>query len=244
MFLSDETIKNAIDNGWYTCHYQPKVEPSFEKVTGVEALFRLEIPGEGIIAPALFIERAIQIGYEEQIFFIVLERSLQEMQVLRCSLNLAINITHNVIVNDDNLSRIKSLLEQYSFPAKRLILELSESDELSPKLSQHIDQYKALGVQISIDDFGSGYSNINKVMSLPIDELKFDKSLIDSTNKRASLLIKSIVKYCKEMGIKTVAEGVEDAETRIFVRNLGFDSYQGFYYSKPVSVQELQAASL
>ncbi|MCG9752649.1 EAL domain-containing protein, partial [Vibrio brasiliensis] len=85
-------------------------------------------------------------------------------------------------------------------------------------------------------------SNINKIINLNIDELKFDKSLINNSRQTVALLLKSILDFCQQVGIKTVAEGVEDAETRALVERLGFDTYQGFYYSRPVSIWELAAA--
>ncbi|WP_133153064.1 EAL domain-containing protein, partial [Vibrio splendidus] len=91
MTLSDNTIQEAFKNDWHTCFYQPKVQPSVEKVTGVEALFRLDIPEEGIFAPGVFIDRAFALGYEEEIFFTVLEQSLTEIKSLSVHLNLAVN---------------------------------------------------------------------------------------------------------------------------------------------------------
>ncbi|CAK1857103.1 Response regulator VieA [Vibrio crassostreae] len=89
MNLSDHIIQEAFENDWHTCFYQPKVESSVEKVTGVEALFRLDIPEEGIFSPGVFIDRAFALGYEEEIFFSVLVQSLTEVKSLFIHLNLA-----------------------------------------------------------------------------------------------------------------------------------------------------------
>ncbi|PMI58887.1 histidine kinase, partial [Vibrio splendidus] len=234
MTLSDNTIQEAFKNDWHTCFYQPKVQPSVEKVTGVEALFRLDIPEEGIFAPGVFIDRAFALGYEEEIFFTVLEQSLTEIKSLSVHLNLAVNVSNKVLANPDNVEKVRELLWNASFKAEQLTFELSENDQLDEQLCEQIKRFKSLGVRISIDDFGIGYSDINKVMGLNVDEVKFDKSIVNSIEPASSDLVKRTLAYCKESGIETVAEGVEDTDTRQLIHQLGFDSYQGFLYSKPL----------
>ncbi len=240
MNLSDHIIQEAFENDWHTCFYQPKVEPSVEKVTGVEALFRLDIPEEGIFSPGVFIDRAFALGYEEEIFFSVLEQSLTEVKSLSVHLNLAVNISNKVLANPDNVQKVRELLWNASFKAEQLTFELSENDQLDEQLCEQIKRFKSLGVRISIDDFGIGYSDINKVMGLNIDEVKFDKSIVNSIEPASSDLVKRTLAYCKESGIETVAEGVEDTDTRQLIHQLGFDSYQGFLYSKPLPLTDLR----
>ncbi|MCG9753605.1 EAL domain-containing protein, partial [Vibrio brasiliensis] len=165
MLQSDKMIEASLDNGWYICHYQPKVEPSLNHVSGVEVLFRLDIPNIGLIPPNNFIERAFELGYEERIFFIVLEQALCDLKTFPDHLSLAINITDAVISKPDNASRIFELLEHYHFAPSRLILELSEHDEISQDLSLQLAIYQSSGVKIAIDDFGIGHSNINKIIN-------------------------------------------------------------------------------
>lgn len=174
MTLSDHTIQEAFENDWYTCFYQPKVEPSVEKVTGVEALFRLDIPEEGVFAPGVFIDRAFALGYEEKIFSCVLEQSLTEIKSLCFHLNLAVNVSNKVLANPDNVEKVRELLWNMSFKAKQLTFELSENDQLDDQLCGQIKRYQSLGIKISIDDFGIGHSDISKVMSLNVDEVKFE----------------------------------------------------------------------
>ncbi|PMG55328.1 histidine kinase [Vibrio splendidus] len=240
MTLSDNTIQEAFKNDWHTCFYQPKVQPSVEKVTGVEALFRLDIPEEGIFAPGVFIDRAFALGYEEEIFFTVLEQSLTEIKSLSVHLNLAVNVSNKVLANPDNVEKVRELLWNASFKAEQLTFELSENDQLDEQLCEQIKRFKSLGVRISIDDFGIGYSDINKVMGLNVDEVKFDKSIVNSIEPACSDLVKRTLAYCKESGIETVAEGVEDTDTRQLIHQLGFDSYQGFLYSKPLPLTDLR----
>ncbi|MEZ9447892.1 EAL domain-containing protein [Vibrio splendidus] len=240
MTLSDNTIQEAFKNDWHTCFYQPKVQPSVEKVTGVEALFRLDIPEEGIFAPGVFIDRAFALGYEEEIFFTVLEQSLTEIKSLSVHLNLAVNVSNKVLANPDNVEKVRELLWNASFKAEQLTFELSENDQLDGQLCEQIKRFKSLGVRISIDDFGIGYSDINKVMGLNVDEVKFDKSIVNSIEPASSDLVKRTLAYCKESGIETVAEGVEDTDTRQLIHQLGFDSYQGFLYSKPLPLTDLR----
>ncbi|NOJ12535.1 EAL domain-containing protein [Vibrio splendidus] len=240
MTLSDHTIQQAFENDWYTCFYQPKVESSVEKVIGVEALIRLDIPEEGIFSPGVFIDRAFALGYEEEIFFSVLEQSLTEIKSLSPRLGLAVNISKKVLANPDNVEKVRELLWNASFKANQLTFELSENDQLDEQLCDQIKRFKSLGVKISIDDFGVGHSDLNKVMSLNIDEVKFDKSIVNSVEPSRSDLVKRTLAYCKKSGIETVAEGVEDNETRQLIHQLGFDRYQGFLYSKPLSLTDLR----
>ncbi|XGB69426.1 EAL domain-containing protein [Vibrio pomeroyi] len=209
MTLSDHIIQEAFENDWYTCFYQPKVEPSIEKVTGVEALFRLDIPEEGIFSPGVFIDRAFALGYEEEIFFSVLEQSLTEMKSLSVHLNLAVNISKKVLANPDNVEKVRELLWNASFKAEQLTFELSENDQLDEKLCEQIQRFKSLGIKISIDDFGIGHSDMNKVKSLNVDEVKFDKSIVNSAEPARSELVKQTLAYCKESGIETVAEALK-----------------------------------
>ncbi|MFI3273427.1 EAL domain-containing protein [Vibrio sp.] len=240
MNLSDHIIQEAFENDWYTCFYQPKVEPSIEKVTGVEALFRLDIPEEGIFSPGVFIDRAFALGYEEEIFFSVLEQSLTEVKSLSVHLNLAVNISKKVLANPDNVEKVRELLWNASFKAEQLTFELSENDQMDEQLCEKIQRFKSLGVKISIDDFGIGHSDMNKVKSLNVDEVKFDKSIVNSAEPARSELVKQTLAYCKKSGIQTVAEGVEDSDTHQRVHQLGFDRYQGFLYSKPLPLTDLR----
>lgn len=245
MNLSDQLIKEAFANEWHTCFYQPKVKTDSSDgsdntdVIGVEALFRLDIPEHGIFAPGTFIDRAFALGYEETIFFNVLEQALTEIRTVSPSLNLAVNISKQVLANPDNVARVREMLWNSSFPAKQLTFELSENDELCSSLASQMESYKALGVKFSVDDFGVGYSDIDKIQKLSIDEVKFDRSLINKPVSEASQLIETVIEYCRNRGISTVAEGVEDHTTRNRVQQLGFDSYQGFLYSKPVALPDL-----
>nr|WP_241902805.1 MULTISPECIES: EAL domain-containing protein [unclassified Vibrio] len=136
MTLSDQIIQAAFENDWHTCFYQPKVESSAEKVTGVEALFRLNIPEEGVFSPGVFIDRAFALGYEEEIFFSVLEQSLTEVKSLSPHLNLAVNISKKLLANPDNLEKVRELLWNTSFKAKQLTFELSEADQWDEQLSK------------------------------------------------------------------------------------------------------------
>ncbi len=240
MALSDHIIQEAFENDWHTCFYQPKVEASAEKVTGVEALFRLNIPEEGVFSPGVFIDRAFALGYEEEIFFSVLEQSLTEVKSLSAHLNLAVNISKKVLANPDNVEKVRELLWNTSFKAKQLTFELSEAEQWDEELCEQIKRYKALGIKISIDDFGVGYSDKNKVMNLDVDEVKFDKSIVNSEDSSRSELIQQTLAYCKASGIKTVAEGVEDVDRHQRVHQLGFDRCQGFLYSKPLPLTDLR----
>ncbi|USD43843.1 EAL domain-containing protein [Vibrio sp. SCSIO 43135] len=240
MNISDQLIKDAFAKGWHTCFYQPLVEPSLDTVKGVEVLFRLKTPSHGIVSPASFIERAFELGFEQDIFQIVLSTALTEVTSLSYPCPVAINVSYNVLDNEKTYESVRALLWDHSYPAHMLTFELSESDDVTECSQALIDKYKALGIKISIDDFGAGYSNINKLLALNVDEVKFDKNLINTNHQNGYALLKSILLFCKEMGIATVAEGVENADTRIYVRNLGFDQYQGFHFSKPVCFQELK----
>ena len=245
MNLPDHLIKEAFANEWHTCFYQPKVKANSDDstdntdVVGVEALFRLDIPEHGVFAPGTFIDRAFALGYEETIFFNVLEQALTEIRVVSPSLNLAVNISKQVLANPDNVNRVREMLWNSSFPAKQLTFELSENDKLCSSLASQLESYKALGIKFSIDDFGVGYSDIDKIQTLNIDEVKFDRSLINKPESEVSPLIETVIDYCRKRGITTVAEGVEDNTTRNRVQQLGFDSYQGFLYSKPVALPDL-----
>ena len=127
------------------------------------------------------------------------------MKGIGANIGLAINISHQVLVNPENIERVRELLWEFSFPASRLTFELSESEELDESVAPQIDAFQQMGIKISIDDFGSGYSNFNKVLSLNIDEIKFDRSIINNNEMRSAALIKNILQFCRDFGITSVA---------------------------------------
>lgn len=236
--ITHQQIATALTQHQYTCHYQPQVRSCDESICGVEALLRLSIPGLGLVMPANFLPQAFEMGYDDRIFFTVLEQSLRAIKLIGKDLTLSVNVSHSVLKDPQNVDLVANLLLKHTFPAGRLMLELSENDPFTLDLHSHLNAYRKLGIKISVDDFGVQHSCLNKVINVRPDEVKFDKSLVNSDNLQS---LNSIVTYFKSIGIETVAEGVENKEKAEYLKQIGFDQLQGFYYSKPVNEQNLIA---
>lgn len=233
----------------FVLQYQPKVDVHSGKVTSVEALVRWHHPTLGVVPPDRFIPLAESTGLIENLTPLVLDEALRE-----CSRWTAEGITISVAVNlsarnigDQQLpGRVAHALAMTGVPADQLILEITESsvmgdpEQTLPVLHQLHD----LGICLSLDDFGTGYSSLSYLQRLPVGEVKIDRSFVlglagdNRSNSRA--LIRSIAGLGANLGLRIVAEGVEDQPTLDELRSLGCDIVQGYYISRPLGASDLR----
>ena len=155
------------------------------------------------------------------------------------NLHIAINISPRVLLDREFPKVIKNLLKEHKLPGESIVMELTESTLLVDPLRavDIINQLGEIGIKVEIDDYGTGYSSLAYIKSLPISALKIDRSFVtdilkDPTNQ---VIVSSTIKMAHTLGLQTVAEGVEDEATLMLLRRYGCDMIQGFYYAKPIA---------
>lgn len=243
----EHELKKSLVNDELYMVYQPQFAED-GCIVGVEALLRWQNETLGYMPPDKFISIAESMGMMDTIGTFVIERTLTEMMALQEKMGLKYDVSINVSVkqfkNPDFFDQLMAIIHQLDFPTKLLILEITESvliddvdvmRNLMIKIKQH-------NIRISLDDFGTGYSSLSILKSLPIDELKIDKSFVDDviSDDETRSMINSIISIAKNKQIKTVAEGVETQDMLFALKELGCDIYQGYYFSKPIDKNKLE----
>jgi diguanylate cyclase (GGDEF)-like protein len=239
-----QNINSAINNDEYYLVYQPQYNAVTNRVIGVEALLRWQHPTKGIIPPAEFIPYAEGSGLIIEIGKIVLEKAISKGAEWKkadiiSDIRIAINISPPLLNQDDFLQTVNNLLAKYKCSPNILKFEITEQvviDNQSIAISK-LNEIRNLGVEISIDDFGSGYSSLGYLKDLPVDQLKIDRSFIVNIVKEQKnrAIIKSIVQLCRGLSLDVIAEGAETKEEVDFLVRLGCECIQGFYFSKPLN---------
>ena len=239
--LRDRALFDQLD-----VHYQPKISLKDGEVCGLEALLRWQHPTLGEIDPDSFIPIAERAGVMRQITLWVLRHTIEQMQRWQdkgFALHVAVNLSVRNL-GDENLPQdIQKILEAYSIPPSRITLEVTESSMMvNPRLAQEIlNKLNALGLLSSIDDFGSGYSSLAYLKSLPATEIKIDKSFVLNMTHDESdaVIVHSTIALAHNMGYRVVAEGVETAEIFELLQVLGCDVVQGFYLSRAMPAEQV-----
>jgi len=238
----ERIIQRAIAEDHFQIYYQPIYSTEKDRISSAEALIRLIDPDAGFISPNEFIPIAekngtiIQIG---EIVFDKIFRFLQENSLRQFGIDyIEINISVVQCMQDELAQSILELMEKYSIPTDMVNLEITETAEIGlPKVfEKNLAALSESGITISLDDFGTGYSNITVLMTLPLDIIKLDKSLIDlaTRDQRGQNILNSVVTLVKQMGCTSVAEGVEEKKQMDMLRSMNIDYIQGYYISKPL----------
>jgi diguanylate cyclase (GGDEF)-like protein len=234
-------LRRGIEQNQLLLHYQPKIELPARTVEGVEALVHWLHPSEGILAPERFISLAEQTGLIKPLSLWVLHTALLQCRVWQqqgLALNVAVNLAADVLREPDLVEMIVSQLQSSEVQPQWLTLELTESAVMAdPKRAQELlARLRSLGVRIAIDDFGTGYSSLAYLRDLPVDEIKIDRSFVHEMTASGpnACIVQSVIDLGRNLGLKVVAEGVEDASTLELLESLGCDSAQGFYFAPPL----------
>ncbi len=245
--LLDKSMREALVNNEYQLFYQPKIDIKSGDIIGAEALIRWIDPKRGIIAPDLFIPLAEDNGFiielgEWVVNEAVHQYSLWKMAGLK-NFSVAINISTKQLLNIDFAHDFIAILEQNDLSSSDIDIEITEYMFLEQN-QNNADILKVLhdnGVKISLDDFGTGYSSLSYLKKFPIDYLKIDKSFMDDyATQEGAIFIETIVKMGQTLNMKVIAEGVEIHEQLQYLDSVGCDYYQGYYFSKPLSVEAFE----
>lgn len=239
-------LRSAIDGNELTLAYQPKVEVATRRVIGVEALVRWTHPKLGAVAPSEFVPVAEQTGGSRQLTDWVLREAIRQMAEWRWAEfrpDVAVNLSAGDIADAGLGDVILRLLAEFRVPSTSLVLEITESAMMRDPITaaRNMELLRVTGVRFSIDDFGTGYSSLSQLRKLPVDELKIDRSFVS----RAHLdpddanIVGSTIELGHSLGLKIVAEGVEEADTLLMLGKLGCDFAQGYLLSKPMPAAAL-----
>jgi len=238
-------FKSALSEGGLSLVYQPKFDLAAGKICGVEALLRWKHDEFGMIPPVKIIPMAEQTGQIGKLTQWTLDTGLEQLRQWRGQghdLNLAVNLSAEMLDSIDVVSMILNSLKQAGVPESSLIVEITETAMMTdPETALDIvSQLAGAGVVISLDDFGTGYSSLSQVHKLQLDELKLDRSfLADEDNDRNKAIIKTAIELANNLGLNLVAEGVEDAHTLSLLLEMNCTLIQGYYLCKPIAASAL-----
>lgn len=246
--ILETDLKRAIKEKQLLVYYQPQILLETKKIVGVEALVRWNHPDLGILPPKQFLYIAEKTNLINKIGKTVLTTACQQMvkwkqQGLPIE-TVAVNVADNQIHHSDLVATVKSVLQQTNCKTEWLELEITEDFIL--KKTKHaistLQKLRDLGISLAIDDFGTGYSSLSYLKQLPVNKLKIDRSFVSdiSNDMEDAALVQAIIAMGKSLRLKLIAEGVENGSHEIFLAAHGCEYAQGYYYSKPVSAQDIE----
>jgi diguanylate cyclase (GGDEF)-like protein len=239
-------LRKAVEAGSFELHYQPKIDIQSKRILGVEALIRWIHPEHGFIAPDQFIPLAEQSGLIHPITEWVLNTALAQAnkwQRQGMDIGVAVNLSAYSLNDATLLDMVATALAVSDVPARLLTLELTESAIMSDASCalDILTRLDAMGVRLSVDDFGTGYSSLAYLKRLPVDEIKIDKSFVMDMMEDANdaVIVRSTIDLAHNMGMKVVAEGIENSEIWDRLSELHCNMGQGFYMCRPCQAKDL-----
>ena len=239
-------LRRAIDEQELVVHYQPKVDLNTGEMKGVEALVRWQHPQRGFLGPDQFIPMAEHTALIKPLTLFVLERALTDCRRWEedgISVSVSVNLSANHLMDAGLPDEVAGLLSAAGLDPGRLELEITETALMAEpaRALEVLRGLSELGVVLSIDDFGVGYSSLNYLKKLPIDVLKIDRSFVMNMelSPEDAMIVRSTIELARNLGLRTVAEGVESIIVMERLRALGCDLAQGFYLSRAISADEL-----
>ena len=236
-------IDEAVANGYIKVYYQPVVRTITETFCGMEALARWIDPQNGFLNPGVFIgalEESRQIHKLDSYVIEQVCRELrEELDAGRPIVPVSFNLSRLDFIGCDIFDVVECALEKYQIKREYIRVEITESIMASDSYVQlEIERFRLVGYEVWMDDFGSGYSSLNTLKDYKFDELKIDMAFLSNFNEVSRIIISSTVRMAKSLGLKTLAEGVETREQLEFLKSVGCEKVQGYYYGKPQPLTE------
>jgi diguanylate cyclase (GGDEF)-like protein len=238
-------LRTALSQGRIEVFVQPQARLATGETTGVEALVRWNHSELGFIPPDEFIPIAERSGLIGLVTTRVLDLSLAAVAGWRdqgVDLGVAVNLSTRSLLDADLVDEVSRLLRRHGVPASRLTLEVTESSVMADpsRAIALLHQLRDLGVRLSVDDFGTGYSSLSYLKSLPVDEVKIDRSFVTNLSGQSEdvAIVRAIVDLGRHLGLEVVAEGVEDQPTWDLLSSMGCDLVQGWHHGRPMPVTE------
>lgn len=242
-------LRNALNNEELELHYQPKVSLSNSSIMGVEALVRWNDPEKGLIPPGDFIPLAEETGLILPMSQWILEQACRQVVLWQQDpamkhLKMAVNLSVRQFQEPMFVENVEQILQETGVDPSFIELEITESMlmENMNTVIPMLEALKALGISLAIDDFGTGYSSLAYLKQMPIDVLKVDRAFVQDLphGKSDCAITKAIILMAQQLGLKVVAEGIEESDQADFLTNSGCELGQGFLYSKPLNLKDLE----
>ncbi|MDP9325349.1 MAG: EAL domain-containing protein [Candidatus Dormibacteraeota bacterium] len=238
-------LRQAIRNQQLELHYMPKVDFRTRRTYGVEALVRWRHPVRGLIPPDQFVPLAEQTDLLSSLARWVLETALQQLDAWRrtgLELSMAVNLSAANLHEASLPEMIGDLLAKYHLDPSALTVEITESAIMVAQADRTVRRLSDMGVGVSIDDFGTGYSALSYLKTLPVDEIKIDRSFVRdmAVNPDDAAIVQPTIDLGHNLRLRVTAEGVEDEDTWLVLESLGCDSAQGFYISEALQPADLE----
>lgn len=236
-------VKSAIIDNKFFAVYQSKIRTKDHKVVGFEGLARLD-PTDGFVSPAEFIPIINDEGWMEDFSYLMLENIIKDIPMFvekfGSNVRISANVSPPVFISTEFYSFVIDCLGKYNVSGSNLTLEITEEVFASnlEKIIEHCDYFRKVGICISLDDFGSGFSSLNYLQLVKFDEIKLDRAFANNigTRQNSLLLMTSICQLIHQLGSKSVVEGIEEIEQYRLIESLA-DEVQGFYFSKPLALE-------
>lgn len=241
-----EEIKEGIKLNEFKLVYQPKFNMKSNKVIGAEVLIRWNKSDGNVIYPDKFVEKLENENLIYLIDYYMIEQSLKKLHQWSNLMNgnivpISINLSKSTLMRLDFIDTLKSFIEKYNIDLKYLEFEITEREYVDFSIQEINDKVgivRDLGIKVSLDDFGSGHSNLSFSMNINLDSIKIDKSIINQVgkNEKINYLLKFLLELANNYNIGLVAEGIETKEQVEFLINSGYELGQGYYFSRPIDV--------
>ena len=244
----EHALRRAIDKEEFVLYYQPKVQLNDGRIIGLEALLRWDRPGHGLVPPHEFIPVLEETGLIREVGSWVIGQACKQIAAWTNGdigpMRIAVNVSGHQFFDSDLDTNVGALLATHGVRADALELELTESSLMADtaRTIATLQKLRARGVKVSIDDFGTGYSCLAYLRQFPIDMLKIDIAFIRdiTTNPADATMAETIIRMAHGLKMDVVAEGVETAAQLSYLLRLGCDQIQGYYFSRPLPVAELE----
>ena len=242
----ESNMQQALDSERFEMVLQPKIDLNTNKVFAAEALVRWKLDNGTYLPPSSFVGLFEKNRFCSKLDFYMLRKAFTQirewMDMGIEPVNISVNQSKIVFYHENYISELKALLNEYQVSAKYITLEVLESTVIEDiqMFNQILTEVKKLGFSVSLDDFGSGYSSLNVLSQLHIDELKIDRIFLHTNsemeNQKTKWILESIISFAKKSHILVVVEGVESSEDDVFIRELKADIGQGYFYGRPLSI--------
>jgi len=247
--ILEAELRQALVGGEFRLLFQPKMDLREDRVISAEALLRWQHPERGLLEPAEFLPLAEETGLLLPIGAWVLRRAAEQIAAWAAEgadLGVQVNFSHRELTESSVLPLIEATLADTGIAPGKLEIEITERAAAADleRTIETVRRIRALGVHVSLDDFGTGTSSLTWLQQIPVDRVKLDKSFTRGLgqDRTTTAIVESMLQLSKALGLRTIAEGVETAEQLTLLRELGCNAAQGWLIGPPVTADELQAA--
>jgi diguanylate cyclase (GGDEF)-like protein len=242
----EHRMQRALESEEFVAYYQPLIDLQTRRLAGFEALIRWQPPGQKMIFPDQFIPVAEESGLIVDLGNLMIRRACRQLKLWkRDDIRIAVNVSMRQLRSGTLPATIRAALAEFGVAARGLKLEITESAMMEnvEDTAEQLREIKALGVFLSVDDFGTGFSSLAHLKLLPVDEMKIDRSFVldVAANKHSQKIVSSIVRLAHELQLQVVAEGVEEESAVTYLRSIDCDLAQGYLFDRPQPPEKLEA---